>query len=615
MDRRATPRAAFVRARRRKWTNGAGPAYCRGTMGIVSRILGGVLVSLCLLGAARAAAPREVRIGVLAFRGAEEAERTWQSTFDHLARTLPQYRFQLVSGTAAFLTAAVAAHRLDFLITNPGHYLELKVDYSATALATEQDLEGPGPSEAVGAAVFVLDDHPEIQTLADLRNLRVAAVAPDAFGYRAAMREMIERGVDPVRDTRQVFVGFPVDEVMRAVRDGRADAGVIRSCALEKLLAERAINKDEFRVIGRRPAGALNCQVSTRLYPGWPFVKVAQTPAPLAREVAQALFAMQPGQDEKAWAAPDAYGSVQDLYRTLKVGPYAPFTRLGLADFVFEHRYWAALLALALAWWLTHVVRVSYLVRKRTRELQLAHEAARVKGEQMEHTVRLSLMGEMGSSLAHEINQPLAAILTYARGCERRIEAGADPQGLRDAVQRIAAQAERAGDIVRRMKDFVRKNPAPQVPIDPASALHDALALFEPTATAAGVIVEADIPDSLPAVRADRLQLEEVVINLLQNALEAVAPQDDREVALKVRVDGDRLNVSVSDNGPGLAPGAAERLFDPFFTTKTNGLGLGLSLSRTIAEAHGGGLVVDAATKGATTFRFYLPLIEEPARV
>ncbi|MFT4098131.1 MAG: PhnD/SsuA/transferrin family substrate-binding protein [Rhodoblastus sp.] len=584
-------------------------------MASLARFLAGLLVLLACMHGARAAEPSPVRIGVLAYRGAEEAERTWQSTFDHLARSLPQYRFQLVSGTAAFLTAAVAAHRLDFLITNPGHYLELKVDYSASALATEQDIEGPPPSEAVGATVFVLDDHPEIQSLADLRNLRVAAVAPDAFGYRAAAREIIERGVDPARDMRQVFVGFPVDEVMRAVRDGRADAGIIRSCALEKLLAERAIARDEFRVIGRRPSGALACQVSTRLYPGWPFVKVAQTAAPLAREVAQALFAMQPGQDEKAWAAPDDYASVQDLYRALKVGPYAPFTRLGLADFIVAHGYWAALIALALVWWLTHVARVSYLVRKRTRELQLAHEAARARGEQMEHTVRLSLMGEMASSLAHEINQPLAAILTYARGCERRIDAGADPQGLRDAVQRIAVQAERAGDIVRRMKDFVRKNPAPQVPMDPASALHDALALFEPTATAAGVIVEADIPDSLPAVRADRLQLEEVVINLLQNALEAVAAQDDREVALRVRVKDGRLDISVSDNGPGLAPGAAERLFDPFFTTKTNGLGLGLSLSRTIAEAHGGGLSVDAGANGATVFRFYLPLIEEPAGV
>ena len=580
----------------------------------VAQALVWLLLALAALFSGYAQAASDIRIGVLAYRGAEEAERSWQTTFDTLSRALPQYRIQVVSGTAAFLTAAVAAHRLDFLITNPGHYLELKVDYSAAALATEQDLEGPAPSEAVGAAIFVPGGHPEIQTLADLRSLRIAAVSSDAFGFRAASRELIEKGIDLGRDFTPVFVGFPVDEVAKAVRSGRADAGIIRSCALERLVDEGVFAKDEFRVIARKPSGALQCQISTRLYPGWPFVKVAQTAPAIAREVAQALFAMQPGTDEKAWAQPDDYASVQDLYRMLKVGPYAPFTRLGLADFVVEHRYWAALLALAVAWWFVHVTRVSYLVRKRTQELQLAHEAARLKGEQMEHTVRLSLMGEMASSLAHEINQPLAAILTYARGCERRIDGGGDPASLREAVQRIATQAERAGDIVRRMKDFVRKNPAPQVPIDPSSALHDALALFEPTATAANVIVESEIPDSLPAVRADRLQIEEVVINLLQNALEAVSSQDDRQIMLKVRINGDKLDIFVSDNGPGLAPGAAERLFDPFFTTKKSGLGLGLSLSRTIAEAHGGGLLVDSSEPAVTTFRFYLPLLLEPAR-
>jgi two-component system, LuxR family, sensor histidine kinase TtrS len=342
-------------------------------------------------------------------------------------------------------------------------------------------------------------------------------------------------------------------------------------------------------------------------------VKVAQTSPAMARDVAQALFAMQPGADEKTWAEADDYLGVQDLYRSLKVGPYAPFSRLGLIDLLSENRYWAALIGMAALWWLAHGIRVSYLVRRRTRELQQAHEAARIRGEQMEHTVRLSLMGEMASSLAHEINQPLAAILTYARGCERRIEGGADAASVRDAVGRIAVQAERAGDIVRRMRDFVRKNPAPQVPIDPTHALRDALALFEPTAANAGVEVEADIPDALPAVRADRLQIEEIILNLLQNALEAIASQAERRVWLSVAADRDKLRIAVSDNGPGLAPGAAAHLFDPFFTTKANGLGLGLSLSRTIVEAHGGQLNVDASNPGRTTFSFYLPLMENAA--
>jgi two-component system sensor histidine kinase TtrS len=286
-----------------------------------------------------------------------------------------------------------------------------------------------------------------------------------------------------------------------------------------------------------------------------------------------------------------------------------------LADLLWTYRYAAALIAMAALWWILHVIRVAYLIRKRTRELEEAHELVRLKDAKMEHAMRLSLMGEMASSLAHEINQPLAAILSYARGCERRLAHGADAEGVREAIGRIAVQAERAGDIVRRMREFVRKNPARQEPLEPAAMFRDALALFEPSAMARDLRVEADVPESLPMVRADRLQLEEVTLNLLQNALEAVDGQMDKKVSLTVAREGPAIVAAVSDNGPGLAPEAREKLFEAFFTTKPGGLGLGLSLSRSIVEAHGGHLSVDDHAPAGTTFRIYLPIAVEDVHV
>lgn len=561
-------------------------------------------------------APQQtVHVGVLAYRGVEAAEADWKETFAQLSKALPKYRFEMVAGSAAFLTAAVAAHRIDFLVTNPGHYLELEIDYSATAIATEQDMDGTSTSEAVAATILVPAGLGDIVQLADLKGRRIAAVAPEAFGFRAAWREFVDRGIDPVKDADVLFVGYPVDGVIRALRSGLAEAGIVRSCLLETLVTEGAVAPEEFRVIGRKPSGTQRCQVSTRLYPGWPFVKVAQTSQGLAREVTQVLLAMQPTTGEVVWTDPEDYQRVQDLYRVLKIGPYAPFSRLGLMDFAWEHRYWGALAAMAALWWLFHVVRVAHLLRKRTHELQVAHEQARSKGERMEHTVRLSLMGEMASSLAHEINQPLAAILSYARGCERRLESGTDPEGVKEGVKRIAVQAERAGSIVRRMREFVRKNPSRQLPIDPVSVLTDALGLFEPMANGRNVRIETDIPAELPTIHADRLQLEEVLLNLLQNALEAVAGRGDGRILLRARALDHVVRVSVTDNGSGVAPGAVELLFEAFFTTKPEGLGLGLSLSRTIAEAHGGRLDVDIDTPGETTFWFQIPLYEETARV
>ena len=559
--------------------------------------------------------PKVVRIGVLAYRGTDEAEATREATFTQLAKALPGHRFELVPGSPAFLTAAVASQRLDFLVTNPGHFLELAIEYSATAIATEQDMDGTSAAESVAASIIVPANLGEVGHVADLKGRRIAAVASEAFGFRAAWAEFLDRGIDPFKDANLLFVGYPVEGVVDAIRSGRADAGVVRSCLLEKLVAEGRVRADEFRVIGRKPSGTLRCQISTRLYPGWPFVKVAQTPSQLAREVTLALLAMQPTTGEVVWTDPVDYQRVQDLYRTLRVGPYKPFSRLGILDFAWEHRWWGVGAAMAALWWLIHVVRVSHLLRRRTQELQRAHEQARLKGEQMEHTVRLSLMGEMASSLAHEINQPLAAILSYARGCERRIDGGTDPEGVREGVKRIALQAERAGSIVRRMRDFVRKNPSRQVPIDPSEIAADALALFEPTATARGIRVEASVPERLPFVRADRLQIEEVLLNLMQNALEAVAARSDGRILLRAIEGTHTVDFSVTDNGGGIAPGARDLLFEAFFTTKAEGLGLGLSLSRTIVEAHGGRLDVDIDRPGETTFRFRLPQLEEETRV
>jgi two-component system, LuxR family, sensor histidine kinase TtrS len=591
------------------WTDRGMNRRARMAVGLAAVLAFGTAPLAC------AAEQTEIRVGLLAYLSQEEAESAWAPTLAHLNATLPGYHFTSVAGSLAFLTAAVAAHRLDFLITNPGHYLELKIDYSVSALATEQDLDSFPSTESVGAAIVTLNRRTELQKLSDLRGLRIAAVAPDAFGFRAASRELLDRGVDPFKDASPVFVGYPVNGVLDVLRSERADAGVVKSCLLEKLIAEGKAGADEFKVIGRKPTDLAICQVSTRLYPGWAFVKVAQTPAALSEAVARALLAMQPGAGDKIWVEPGDYQSVQDLYRTLAVGPYAPFARLGMADLLWTYRYAVALVAMAALWWVVHVIRVAHIIRKRTRELEEAHELARLKDAKMEHAMRLSLMGEMASSLAHEINQPLAAILSYARGCERRLARGEDADGLREAIGRIATQAERAGDIVRRMREFVRKNPARQAPLEPVAMFRDALALFEPSAAARDLRVEAELPETLPRVRADRLQIEEVTLNLLQNALEAVQGLPEKRVRLAVAREGASIVAAVSDNGPGLAPRAREKLFEAFYTTKPDGLGLGLSLSRSIVEAHGGRLSVNEEGQPETVFRFYLPIAEEETHV
>lgn len=554
----------------------------------------------------------EIKIGVLADRGAEYAQAEWQDTIGELTSKIPDYRFGMMFGSLSDLSKAVANHQIDFLITNPGHFFELQVDYGASSLATAQDLDGAPPTSSTAMALIVLADQTDILNIEDLKNHSVAAASPDAFSYHIAAREFLDHGFDLTKQASLIFTGIPTDSVVSSVLAGKASGGIVRACALEKMIEAGQIKPGLLRVIAQKPSGLLNCQVSSRLYPGWTFVKTASAPASLAYKVGQVLLNMQPGSTNSFWTAPVDNDSVQELYRALKIGPYERFRTRGILDFLWENRYWVGILSAIAAWWIIHVFRVEYLIARRSRELQEAHDQARIRGEQMEHAVRLSLLGEMASSLAHEINQPVAAILNYARGCERRLESGVDDMDLiRQGVRNIATQAERAGAIVRQMRSFVKKRPLAQIDENLSGIIEDTMLLFEPVATGKNIKVEIDMPQSLPLVRVDRVQIEEVLLNLLQNAAEATALEAMPRVVVKVLNAATEITVSVIDNGPGLEPENEAHLFEAFYTTKPSGLGLGLSLSRTIVEAHGGRLWVDTYRKEGTVFSFTLPTSEQ----
>ncbi|MGE5478206.1 MAG: PhnD/SsuA/transferrin family substrate-binding protein [Bacteroidales bacterium] len=558
---------------------------------------------------ARAESP-ELRIGVLAFRGAERAESEWVPTLRHLAGQLPEYRLRLVPLDLNGLAEAVRGETVDFVITNPGHYVELEATGGIVRIASLAASSDQLPARTVASAVVVRAERSDLRHLSDLRGTRLAAVAPEAFGgFRIAWRELAEAGLDPFRDTAALgFLGFPIERVVAAVAAGEADAGIVRACLLEQMAAEGHLKLEDFRVLdGRIPPGG-SCMVSTRSYPDWPFAKLAHTPDVLAKRVAVALLAM-PASDGHAWTVPVDYQPVHELFRSLKIGPYSYLRHRSAMQMVRDYWPWLAIGALAALWWVVHATRVEVLVRRRTEELRAAHDEARRHRDEMEHGARLALLGEMASSLAHEINQPLAAIANYANGCQRRLASGTDPEGVAEGVGLIAGQAERAAAIVRRMRAFVRKRvPDPQV-LDVTEPVRDALGLFQATAARRGITVALELAPQLPQVRADRVQVEQVVLNLLQNAADAMAEQPARRLTIGSRHGDGKVTVSVRDSGSGLSPEARRHLFEPFFTTKPEGLGLGLSLSRTIIEAHGGRLWAEDAPDGGAVFHFQLPCI------
>lgn len=245
--------------------------------------------------------------------------------------------------------------------------------------------------------------------------------------------------------------------------------------------------------------------------------------------------------------------------------------------------------------------------RQRLQELQA----------ELSHVSRVSEMGQMASALAHEINQPLAAASNYLQAA-KRLGARRDPAqaGLIDeALDKAAGQVERASQILRRLRTFIRKGEPELAPEDVAKLIEEGSAIALVGARERGVTVRLQAAARLPAVLVDKIQIQQVIVNLMRNAVEAMEQSQRRELTLEAALtaEGGAVIVRIVDTGPGLAPDVANRLFQPFVTTKPQGMGVGLSICRSIVEGHGGTLVAEANPGGGTVFSFTLPLADVDA--
>jgi two-component system sensor kinase FixL len=226
------------------------------------------------------------------------------------------------------------------------------------------------------------------------------------------------------------------------------------------------------------------------------------------------------------------------------------------------------------------------------------------------HVSRLTAMGEMASTLAHELNQPLSAIANLLTGSRRLIDRGreADQAKVRDAIDKAAAQALRAGDVIHRMRDFVRRGASQREPASLSKLVEEASALALFGEKERQVQVRLSLDPAADNVFADRVQIQQVLLNLIRNAIDAMDDQPRRELVISSDLTEEgAARVSVADSGGGITDDVLDKLFQPFMTTKPQGMGVGLSISRSIIEAHGGRIWAEANPRGGTIFRFTLP--------
>ena len=246
-----------------------------------------------------------------------------------------------------------------------------------------------------------------------------------------------------------------------------------------------------------------------------------------------------------------------------------------------------------------------------------AEEQAQVQAERAQNASRLITMGEMASSVAHELNQPLTAIVTNAQAALRfLLRENPDFLEVEGALREIAKDGKRSGAIMYRLRDLLKKSEIDQAPLDLNAVALEVLALVQAEFTQAGVTLKHELTRDLPWVKGDRVQLEQVVLNLLANALDAARSQSESPPMVHLSTwsgGGGEVHLQVRDVGSGLSPEILNRLFEPFFTTKAKGMGMGLAVSKSIIEVHGGRIWAEPNQDRGAAFHISLPAAGEPA--
>jgi len=690
---------------------------------------------LCLTAASHAA--ETVVIGVLSHRGDESTLSHWAPTADYLSEKLPDYQFTIRPLAFEEVEKAVSQGEVDFVLVNPGLYVNMEVRYRVSRLATLRNRWRGDVSNTFGGVIFARAERYDLNSLADLRGGTLSAVnASSLGGYMVAMREFKAAGIELHRDLKKIVFAGTHDKVVMAVREGLVDAGTVRTDILEHMANEGLINLNEFRIINKHSDAEFPRLHSTRLYPEWPFSKVKHTSNSLARQVSIALAEMPDDHpaavmgNYAGWTIPLDYQPVHDLLQELLLPPYQYSQQFTLQD-VWQ-RYWLWLfsgffLLLIMGGLTTWVLRLnrelsnakqqleqqhalildsvadgiygvdirgnSTFVNRAMEEItgwkkdeligrsehqilhlprgatvsktdeswpvgQLLHDEqphyvdedwfyckdgrsipveycstpirdkhGRISGAvivfrditakkkaaederqrqiEMAHAARLSTMGEMASGIAHELNQPLSAIVTYTNGSIRMLKLGCqdNSEELIEVMERVSSQAERAGEIIRQLRRFIRKEKVERKQVDVNRLIIELLNFLQPELRKAHVQLRLELQEDLPQLQAHDIQLEQVLLNLIRNAIEAMQDEDEQHRRLLIAsslVDG-QIRIVVEDSGHGIEQAMQGDVFEPFVTTKTRGMGLGLSISRGIIESHDGRLSLDTTMQGEGT--------------
>ncbi|WP_373960238.1 PhnD/SsuA/transferrin family substrate-binding protein [Vibrio gigantis] len=560
-----------------------------------------------------------IEVGVLAIRGKLAAQQRWQPTMDWLSERILGKHFVLKPFNLEEMAEAVKKVEVDFVITNPGQAVRLGRQYDLSWMATmtshNYDDQSVSSTRSIGSALVVRRMSPYI-SFEQLSGKPIAAVSENAFGGYLTMRyQVMQEELNPNHFFSNThFLGFPIDASLYQLREGHIEAAVVPACLVENMISEGLLVADQYRVIGNQAPEGFRCQVSTPLYSNWSFAKTERASSALAKQMSQVLFAMPKSSapaiaaNASGWTSPTSLLPIDKLYQQLDMHPLQqPWWKEALIWLKYNQQ-WAWAFFLLVVFLNAYHFWLEYKFSRSKKQLEATLNKLKSKSEQLEHSQRIAVVGELGSSLAHEINQPLAAIRNYSEGGLLRISKNKPITDIEPVFEKIQSQVDRADAIIQRLRNMIKKRSAEKSKADIEQLLTDTIELLQLRLEQHQITIERYVVGRPIEVYIDPVGLQQVIVNLINNATDACNAQQQRAMSdidnkndepatIKVITEyqADKMMLSVIDNGTGL-DFAEHQVTQAFVSSKENGLGLGLAICQDVIEDHSGQMSITSLT-------------------
>lgn len=539
-----------------------------------------------------------IHLGILNTSGNEAENVLYAETASVLKDKLKPRNVEVSTYDLPGLEKAIAAGKLDFFISNPGFYVSSRQKLDTTALASQSNQFFSRPDRALGSVFVVPQQNNNNFSLRDLKGKSVCAVAPNAYGgLYIALGELNRRGFDPDKFFSSVhYSGYPMPKVLEDLKGGKCEAAIVRTCLLEELSSSGQIKSNEFRVIEPMPTSSNEyCIRSSELYPGWVFAATKNTSEALRKETTKILFSL-PAVQGNEWSVPRNFAELDNLYKNLKLGHYEYLRNWDWKEFI--RNYWSFILivfVVMIAVFLHNLILKQQVERKTERlrqtmkEKMAEHQAAVSANRHLHDMEKINLVGMLSSMIAHELRQPLTVIRNYSEGLRDILHSqDYDAKLLEEALKVVDEQSIRASSII----ELIKGKESKVREVDLNSSVPSILETYKELGGKyeVNLVASGNAPVS---VRIDPTQFEIVLLNLLNNASEAITQQETKPIiTLEISGENGEAAVTVANEGLLEHEESFNNLFAVKNSTKVNGLGLGLAIAARVVERWGGQLSI-----------------------